>query len=74
MEVSIGEHCSRACRRACELLNIFQSDEIGCDIITVTNDVIDKLRLVGKDLVEYSRETVRMFHRDAAAAAFRIEV
>jgi transaldolase len=56
-----------------ELLNIFQADEIGCDIITVTNDVIDKLRLVGKDLVEYSRETVQMFHRDAVAAAFMID-
>jgi transaldolase len=56
-----------------ELLNIFQADEIGCDIITVTNDVIDKLRLVGKDLVEYSRETVQMFHRDAVAAAFTID-
>ncbi len=55
-----------------ELLNIFQADEIGCDIITVTNDVIDKLRLVGKDLVEYSRETVQMFYRDAVAAAFTI--
>ncbi|MGA8614454.1 MAG: transaldolase [Xanthobacteraceae bacterium] len=57
-----------------ELLNIFQADEIGCDIITVTNDVIDKLRLVGKDLVEYSRETVQMFHRDAVAAAFSIDI
>jgi len=55
-----------------ELLNIFQADEIGCDIITVTNDVIDKLKLVGKDLNEYSRETVQMFHRDATAAGFSI--
>jgi transaldolase len=56
-----------------ELLNIFQADEIGCEIITVTNDVIGKLQLVGKDLVEYSRETVQMFHRDAVAAAFTID-
>jgi transaldolase len=56
-----------------ELLNIFQADEIGCDIITVTNDVIDKLKLVGKDLDEYSRETVQMFRRDAVAAAFAID-
>src|SRR5581483_1143055 len=56
-----------------ELLNIFQADEIGCDIITVTNDVIDKLKLVGKDLTEYSRETVQMFYRDATAAAFSID-
>ncbi len=56
-----------------ELLNIFQADEIGCDIITVTNDLIDKLKLVGKDLNEYSRETVEMFHRDATVAGFSIE-
>src|SRR4051794_22797385 len=55
-----------------ELLNIFQADEIGCEIITVTNDVIEKLKLVGKDLTEYSRETVQMFYRDATAAAFQI--
>lgn len=55
-----------------ELLNIFQADSIGCDIITVTNEVIEKLKLVGKDLDEYSRETVQMFHRDALASAFNI--
>ena len=46
-----------------ELLNIFQADEIGCHIITSTNDMIAKLKLVGKDLDEYSLETVQMFHR-----------
>jgi transaldolase len=56
-----------------ELLNIFQADEVGCEIITVTNDVIGKLQLVGKDLLEYSRETVQMFHRDAMASAFLID-
>jgi transaldolase len=55
-----------------ELLNIFQADEIGCHIITCTNDMISKLGLVGKDLVEYSRETVQMFYRDATASAFSI--
>ena len=50
-----------------ELLNIFQADECGCHIITATNDIIKKLDLVGKDLDEYSLETVRMFHRDAVA-------
>lgn len=55
-----------------ELLNIFQADEIGCQIITVTNDVLAKLDLVGKDLDEYSRETVQMFYRDATAAGFEI--
>ncbi len=56
-----------------ELLNIFQADEVDCDIITATNDVIAKLDLVGKDLLDYSRETVQMFHRDATAAAYEIK-
>jgi transaldolase len=55
-----------------ELLNIFQADAMGCDIITVTNDVLGKLALVGKSLDEYSLETVAMFRRDAVAAGFSI--
>jgi transaldolase len=55
-----------------ELLNIFQADDIGCHIITVTHDVLGKLGLVGKDLAKYSLETVEMFHRDAQAAGFTI--
>jgi transaldolase len=55
-----------------ELLNIFQADEIGCHIITVSHDVLAKLSLVGKDLDAYSLETVKMFHRDATAAGFTI--
>jgi len=55
-----------------ELLNIFQADAIGCHIITVTNDLLAKLALVGKDLDEYSLDTVRMFRRDALAANYRI--
>ena len=55
-----------------ELLNIFQADAIGCHIITVTNDIIAKLALVGKDQDAYSLETVQMFYRDATAAAFSI--
>src|SRR3984957_241025 len=57
-----------------ELLNIFQADEIGCHIITVTRDVIRKLALVGKDLYSYSLETVAMFYRDAQTAAFTIPI
>lgn len=53
-----------------ELLNIFQADAIGCHIITVTNDVLKKLELVGKDLGRYSLETVKMFHDDAKHAGF----
>jgi transaldolase len=55
-----------------ELLNVFQADEIGCDIITVTRDVLAKLPVVGKDLSDYSLETVRMFHDDAARAGYRL--
>jgi transaldolase len=57
-----------------ELLNIFQADEIGCDIITATNDILGKLALVDKDLTGYSRETVQMFYRDALASRFTIRV
>jgi transaldolase len=56
-----------------ELLNVFQADEIGCQIITATNDILKKLSLVGKDLTEYSRETVEMFRRDAVAAGYNID-
>jgi len=55
-----------------ELLNIFQADEIGCHIITVTNDILKKLSLVGKDLDEYSLDTVKMFYDDAKAAGFSL--
>jgi transaldolase len=56
-----------------ELLNIFQADEIGCHIITVTNDVLAKLALVGKDLDEYSLDTVKMFRKDAVVAGYSIK-
>jgi transaldolase len=56
-----------------ELLNIFHADAIGCHIITVTHDVLSKLPLVGKDLAEYSLDTVKMFHHDALSAGFNIE-
>lgn len=55
-----------------ELLNIFQADAIGCHIITVTNDLLKKLPLLGKDLQEYSLETVKMFYEDARAAGYRL--
>ena len=53
-----------------ELLNIFHADEIGCHVITVTHDVLKKLSLVGKELDEYSLDTVRMFHGDALKAGY----
>ena len=55
-----------------ELLNIFQADSVGCHIITATNDLLHKLALVGKDLDDYSLETVEMFHRDATHAGFML--
>lgn len=57
-----------------ELLNIFQADATGCHIITLTDDILKKLALVGKDLEEFSLETVRMFRDDAQRAGYRIEL
>ena len=56
-----------------ELLNIFQADNAGCHIITIPPEILGKLSLIGKDLTNYSLETVSMFHRDAQAAAYRIQ-
>jgi len=56
-----------------ELLNIFHAEQSGCDIVTVPNEFLSKLDLVGKDLAEYSRETVQSFYRDATAAAYQIK-
>lgn len=49
-----------------EVFNICQAEEAGCDIITLAPELIDKMKLFGKDLNEYSLETVKQFHRDAA--------
>lgn len=57
-----------------ELLNVFQAESIGCHIITVTNDILAKLPIIGKDLDEFSMETVQMFYRDAVQAGFNIEI
>src|SRR6202163_3046698 len=53
-----------------ELLNIFQADSVGCHIITAAHDVLSKLGLISKDLLEFSLETVQMFHRDAKSSGF----
>ena len=55
-----------------ELLNVVQGDQIGCHIITVTNDILKKLPLLGKDLDDYSLETVKMFYDDAQKAGFTL--
>lgn len=57
-----------------ELLNIFHAHDIGCHIITVTNDILQKLALVGKDLDEFSLETVKMFREDAVKANFHLNI
>jgi transaldolase len=55
-----------------EILNLVQAHEIGCDIITVTHDLLKKLHLLGHDLDVFSLETVKMFHDDARSAGFRL--
>lgn len=53
-----------------ELFNLVQADSIGCHVITMTNDLIKKIPLIGKDLTQFSLETVQMFYNDATAAGF----
>lgn len=55
-----------------EVLNLVQADSIGCHIITMTHDLLPKLKTLGKDLEIFSLETVQMFHRDATSAGFSI--
>jgi transaldolase len=57
-----------------EVLNIIQADQIGCHIITVTNDLIKKMALFGKDLDEYSLDTVKMFYNDAKSAGYTLQI
>lgn len=56
-----------------ELFNIFQADAIGCHIITVTSDILQKFPLVGKDLEDLSQETVAMFYRDALKSGLTLD-
>lgn len=55
-----------------EVLNVVQASEIGCDIITMTNDLIKKIPLLGKGLDEFSLDTVKMFHEDAREAGYSL--
>src|SRR6202049_540168 len=57
-----------------ELFNIVQADAIACHIITVTHDLLKKLPLLGRDLTEYSLDTVKMFFEDARAAGFTLNI
>lgn len=55
-----------------EVFNIFQADAAGCHVITVTNDILKKLSIVGYDLNEYSLDTVKMFYNDAQSSGFTL--
>jgi transaldolase len=55
-----------------EILNVVQADQVGCHIITVSHDLLSKLDNLGKELEQFSLETVQMFHRDAQAAGFTL--
>ena len=55
-----------------EILNVVQAEAAGAHIITVPPDMLKKLDLLGKDLAEHSLDTVKMFHRDAAAAGYEL--
>jgi transaldolase len=55
-----------------EILNVIQADAVGCHVITVTHDLLRKLPLLGKDLDEFSLETVQMFYRDGLGAGYRL--
>ena len=55
-----------------EVLNVYQAGSIGCHIITATNDILRKLELKGKDLTDYSQETVQMFFNDAQSAEYQL--
>jgi transaldolase len=55
-----------------EFLNVIQANQIGCHVITATSEILNKVKLLGKDLTQYSLETVQMFQRDAEKSNFRI--
>ena len=55
-----------------QALDVYTADSLGCDIITCTPDIIKKMPLEGKNLLEYSVDTVRMFYNDAQAAGYRL--
>jgi transaldolase len=55
-----------------ELLNVIQADQIGCHIITATGDILKKLDLIGRDLADYSLETVKIFYDDARHSGFTL--
>jgi transaldolase len=56
-----------------EVLNIFQANDCGTDIVTVPHDILGKaMKMAGMDLAELSLDTVKMFAEDARAAGFKL--
>ena len=76
------ERCSKMCREhgnvkllwasSRELFNIIQAERSGADIITLTGNLLQAVTTLGKDLDEYSLETVKMFYNDGKALGYRI--
>ena len=56
-----------------EVLNVVHADQVGCQIITVTNDLLNKLNSFGKDLNQFSLETVQMFYNDALVSVLKFK-
>lgn len=67
-----GSHVQLLWASPRELYNIVEADRAGCDIITVSHDLLAKLNLFGKDLTQFSLETVQMFYNDAQKAGFSL--
>lgn len=57
-----------------EVLNVVQADTIGCHVITVTDEILKRLSSLGRELDDYSLDTVRMFYRDAQAAGYTLDL
>jgi transaldolase len=55
-----------------ELLNVVQANNVGCHIVTASKEILAKLELIGKDLGEFSLDTVKMFHGDARRAGLTL--
>ncbi len=55
-----------------QLLDIYNADEAGCEIITVTHDILKKLDKIGYDHHEYSLDTVKMFYEDGQKAGYTL--
>jgi transaldolase len=69
---NISKNCELIWASPRELLNIFQADSAGCHIITATNEILSKLKLLGYDLNVYSLDTVKMFYKDAQDAGYSL--